>query len=186
MSDPNTKLSAQAVIRSPFLLVDILRWLGLLRRFPEPGFEKVEEMIYWVSLRVHELTSVRHVDIIAAVQRLSEGGALDGTLPGGTRQVLRVKNVCSTSGTAVSATTSVRFLARKSRSRRPAWVSSYRHREFGKARRAVVFAGILRPMLRATFHRRASFWAQIAHLPFSSPTRPFELRLKATLAPTCR
>src|SRR5262249_42149305 len=84
MPDSHVRTSAQADAPAcPFLLVDILRLLGALRRFPEPGFEEVEEMIWWLSSRIHELTGILHVDILQAVCRLGEGKVFDGTMPGG-------------------------------------------------------------------------------------------------------
>jgi hypothetical protein len=61
--------------------VDLLRFLGSLRGDPElVGYVEVENVIWWASLRVSELTGVSHADILATIVRLARNESLDGRL----------------------------------------------------------------------------------------------------------
>src|SRR5262245_28467626 len=83
MANSYPPLSARAVTPAcPFLLVDLLRCLGLLRRFTEPASKEVEDMILWLSCRINELTGLPVVDILTTIVRLAEGQGLDGLPPG--------------------------------------------------------------------------------------------------------
>jgi hypothetical protein len=58
--------------------VDILRLLGLLCRFPQPGYEEAESMAHSFSLWVHEITGLPQPDLFMAIERLADNKGLDG------------------------------------------------------------------------------------------------------------
>jgi hypothetical protein len=61
---------------APLPLVDLLKLGGSLRKVQD--FEEAENIIEWLSLRVHELTGIPYSEILAAILPLSRNEPLDG------------------------------------------------------------------------------------------------------------
>jgi hypothetical protein len=80
MADSHVRDGTPGTPHCPFALVQILWIVGLLRAFPESAGKETDEIREWLSLYVHKLTGLSCTDIAAAMDRLVEGGALDGTL----------------------------------------------------------------------------------------------------------
>jgi hypothetical protein len=81
MPDPQAQPPAHTAsqIRPRLSAVELLRFLGSLRGESDLiGYVDVEAVIWWTSLRFHELTGIPQTDIMMTIVRLASNESLDG------------------------------------------------------------------------------------------------------------
>jgi hypothetical protein len=66
--------------RCPFLLVDILKLLGVWKlNIDEAGEAEVDEVLSWLCHRIHEVTGVPRADVAEFTRRLAKHGGVEGS-----------------------------------------------------------------------------------------------------------